>query len=331
MASEEIDPCYVRAAQDALANFPVDADDITFIDLSENVTFRVSISDGDTDYVLRLHRPGYNSIEELESERAWTKALSEAGIPVPGALQTRHDENFALVDIPGTGEQRYAGMTTWFEGTALCYLLEAGMGEEERTRIFGRTGEILAAMHNQAARWEAPAGFTRPRLDLDRLLGESPHWGRFWEHAELTGEEKSLLLGVREDLRAALTSYGETPGHFGLIHTDLNPDNLIYDNGELSAIDFDDSAYGWHMYDIAAALIDDRTATDFDAVTAAMLDGYRKRRPLASRDIDMLRTFLLIRGMAIVGWFNDRPEHTGSRFFDEIKDWVLGECRSREW
>ena len=92
--SELIDSCYTPAAMRALAHFPVDAEHVELIAHSENVTFRVSVSGGDTDYVLRLHRPGYNSIEELDSERAWTRALKEAGIPVPASLPTHRGDYF---------------------------------------------------------------------------------------------------------------------------------------------------------------------------------------------------------------------------------------------
>ena len=82
------------------------------------------------------------------------------------------------------------------------------------------------------------------------------------------------------------------------------------------------------MYDIASALIEDRFAPGFDALREALLEGYRKNRPLAERDIDMLPTFLLIRGMAIIGWFHQRPEHAGSGYFEKVKSWVIGECDS---
>ena len=327
---ELVESCYTPAALKALKSFPVDAEDVELIAHSENVTFRVSVRGGNTDYVLRLHRPGYNSIEELDSERAWTKALKKAGIPVPDSLPTHHGNYFELIDIPGTGKQCYAGMTTWIEGSPLSNYLETSSDRVERGRIFRRIGEIAAAIHNQSTRWKGPPSFTRRRLDLDGLLGEAPLWGRFWEHAHLTKAEADLLLRARERVRTALSAYGERPDNFSLIHADLHPENIVCNGENLALIDFDDSAYGWHMYDIASALIEDRFTPDFEAVRAALLDGYREHRPLAGRDVDMLPAFLLIRGMAIVGWFHQRPEHAGSEFFEKMKNWVIGECDANE-
>ncbi|MGA8205926.1 MAG: phosphotransferase, partial [Woeseiaceae bacterium] len=179
--------------------------------------------------------------------------------------------------------------------------------------------------------WQPPPGFTRRRLDLDGLLGASPLWGRFWEHADLTASERDELLQARERARSALAAYGERADNFSLIHADLHPHNIVHNGDDLVLIDFDDSAYGWHVYDIAAALIEYVFEPDFDALRSALLDGYRQIRPLAGRDTDMLSLFLLIRGMAIIGWFHQRPEHAGSAFFEDVKKWVLEACAEAPW
>ena len=330
MDRERVESCYRPAALKALESFPVEAENVELIAHSENVTFRVSVRGSDADLVLRLHRPGYNSIKELNSERIWTRALKEAGISVQDSLLTPQGQHFELIDIPGTGEQRYAGMTTWLEGTLLSEYLATSSDQQERKRLFRRIGGIAAAIHNQIAGWKEPAGFERRRLDVAGLLGETPHWGRFWENAELTNAEQALLRRARERARAALSAYGTSPDNFGLIHADLHPDNIIYNGEDLALIDFDDSAYGWHMYEIASALIESRFGPDFDTLRAALLEGYREKRPLSGQDVDMLPVFLLVRGMAIIGWFHQRPEHSGSAYLAQVKNWVIGECGSNE-
>ncbi|MEX2259092.1 MAG: phosphotransferase [Woeseia sp.] len=181
-------------------------------------------------------------------------------------------------------------------------------------------------MHNHSTDWVESPGFTRRRLDLDGLLGEAPSWGRFWEHASLTGAERARLRRARDTIRALLGSYGERADNFSLIHADLHPDNIIYNDGDMALIDFDDSAYGWHLYDLASALVEDRFSPDYEALRAALLRGYREHRSLATRDIELLPAFMLVRGMAIIGWFHERPEHAGSQFFEDMKRWVLAEC-----
>ena len=246
-------------------------------------------------------------------------------------MLTRGGAYFALVDIPGENEQRYAGLTLWINGTPLCDYLDTASGREERTKIFARIGELAAATHNQSTGWEAPPGFTRPLLDAEGLLGEAPRWGRFWEHTDLADGERSQLLQTRDRLRGYLNAYGITRENFGLVHADINAENIVHSDGDLALIDFDDAAYGWHMYDIASALVNECWAADVESVCAATLDGYRNYRALEDRDVGMLRAFLLIRGMVTIGWFHQRPEYAGSDFFEEMKNWVLEECVSGKW
>ena len=317
---------YTQAAWKAVEHFPVQAEAMKLVAHSENITFQVAVRGQETDYVLRLHRPGYSSLDELESERLWTRALKATGVAVPGSLQTHQGDHYTLVDIPDAGEQRYAGMTTWYEGIPLSHYLESHPAGSERVRIFRRFGEIVATFHNQSTRWTPPPGFVRRRLGIEELLGESPFWGRFWEHPALTTAERKRLLDARERARAALSAYGENPDNFSLVHADFTPDNIIYDGDDLAIIDFDDAAYSWHVYDLASVLIECRNAPDVESLQAALLRGYREQRPLAQSDIDILPTFVLIRGMAVIGWYLQRPEHEHFGDFDDLKHWVLDAC-----
>ncbi|MDH4072603.1 MAG: phosphotransferase [Gammaproteobacteria bacterium] len=327
MGGGDIESRYTKAAWEALAHFPVEAERLSLVSQSENITFRVSVLGGGKDYVLRLHRPGYSSIEELESERIWVRALKETGVAVPCSIETDRGGHYVLVDIPGAAEKRYVGMTTWQEGKPLRNFIESCPDDAEKRRVFRRFGAIAATFHDQSTRWQPPPGFVRRRLDLDALLGEAPFWGRFWEHRDLDEAERELLLHARASMHAALGTYGETPDNFSLIHADFTPDNVIYNDGDLAVIDFDDSAYGWHMYDIASALIECQFGQDCDSLQSAFLDGYRECRPLAQQDIEMFRQFELIRGMAIIGWFHQRPEYAGEAEFEKVRSWVIGECQ----
>ncbi len=80
---------YTFTAVKALECFSIQPENIELIAHSENVTFRVAPRDSDTRYALRVHRPDYNTLDELESERKWTSALKDAGIAAPEAFLTR--------------------------------------------------------------------------------------------------------------------------------------------------------------------------------------------------------------------------------------------------
>ena len=71
-----------EAAALAIGHFDVDAIASTFVSSSENIVYRIDARDGHR-YALRVHRPGYHTLAELESENAWTRALSAAGVETP--------------------------------------------------------------------------------------------------------------------------------------------------------------------------------------------------------------------------------------------------------
>ena len=320
---------FTGAAITALESFPIEVERIALVAQSENVTFRVSAKGSKTDYVLRLHRPGYCSIEELESERVWIAALQGSGVAIQDSLKTHQGKYYVLVDMPDLHEQRYAGMTTWHDGIPLREFLESCRDKTERQRVFEKFGGIAAVFHNQSTSWQPPSDFTRRRLDLDGLLGEQPFWGRFWEHPDFTTNERDLLLRARASVREALFEFGENSDSFSLIHADFTPDNIIYNDGELAVIDFDDSAFGWHLYDIASALVECCFESDYELLRAAFLTGYRSERSLSGSDEKLLAEFLIVRGMAIIGWYHQRPEYAGAAYFKKFKDWVVENCESR--
>jgi Ser/Thr protein kinase RdoA (MazF antagonist) len=319
---------YLPAAREALAQFPVTPRKLATAAVSENVSFRVTTASGEA-YVLRLHRPGYNTLEELESERRWRDALAATGLRVQTALAACDGRHFVPVSTAAAGEAsgRYASMVSWLPGEILDDGRLAGAGRLERQRLFHHLGALAAQLHNQAAGWRAPAGFTRPALDRDGLLGEQPRWGRFWENGGLGVDERTLVLKARDRLRVMLDDYGAHRDNFSLIHADLHPGNVLVDaKGNLGLIDFDDAAYGWHGYDLASALVEAHADDDFPALREALLTGYREVRSLAPRDEAMLPVFLLLRGLALLGWVHERPEHGEDEFFVGVRGMVVEGC-----
>ncbi len=331
MTRDEVAPEYMAAGVEALKSFPLDVTEIKFVGESENITFRVSVNGDASDYALRLHRPGYNSIEELKSERLWIRELQLQGINVPDPVETSTGEGnfYSLVEIPSLQECRYAGVTKWLKGSTLCDHLEQSADPDIRAEAFEAIGVLAARMHDQSQAWTPPPDFERRRLDGDALLGDTPHWGRFWQHPGLSDDERTLLRRSRDFARQALESYGQHADRFGLIHSDMNTDNIIYHDGELSLIDFDDAAFGWYMYDLASALIEYIPAADFAKLKAALLKGYQSQRALTGDDFGLLELLLFVRGMVTIGWFQRHPEETASEEFQSLRDWVISEAQDR--
>jgi Ser/Thr protein kinase RdoA (MazF antagonist) len=298
-------------ADEALAAFGTAAEHIQLVARSENVTFRVRTKEGD--FALRLHRPGYQSLAELNSERAWTRTLSEAGFAVPIGMRAPDGRDFVAAG------PWLAGLARWVPGAVL-------ETEAPAPALYARLGEMAAGLHAHSEGWRAPPHFTRRALDADGLMGPEPNWGRFWEHPALTGEERALFARIRAALREALGALPRDPGHFGMIHADLHPGNLLVENGALALIDFDDAAFGWYLYDLAVALMHHQGKPGFAELTAALLAGYRARRPLAEDEAAGIPMFLLIRRLAVIGWLGQRPEIDAAGYLASMKPLTCELC-----
>ena len=327
MDNETVDRTFTPAAQAALKHFPIEPEALSLVSLSENVTFKVTdVRDGRA-YVLRLHRPGYHTLEELDSERVWIRALAETGIDVPASVPARDGRYYVPVTIAAAGEQRFAGMVGWTEGRLLSEVLAETADQKAVENSFGQLGAITAAMHNQSSAWRPPVGFKRHTLDSDGLMGMAPHWGPFWEHRSLTPAERALLLDVRERMHGTLARLPRDPSVYSLIHADMHPGNILMNGDRLTVIDFDDTGFGWHQYDIATALTGWQTKPNAAEIERAFLAGYRAVRPLPDEALSLIPTFRLIRWMATIGWFHQRPElNRPASVFEERKAWVLEQC-----
>ena len=316
---------FLEPAKHALTQFPVELTSISLVARAENVTFKVTDRAGLL-YALRLHRPAYHTLEELESERLWTGALVDARIDVPEPLLTRDGQHYAVADIPSLGEQRYVSLSRWVAGHLLMPMLSDGTGHDLLLLYFRQLGALVATMNNQSAHWQPSQSFCRHALDADGLMGEQPFWGRFWERDDLTSAERDTLLESRAGLHAMLVAYGKDACRYGVIHADLHPGNVLVNNGQLTAIDFDDIAFGWHMYDLAVALHQCQHLEGFPAFYQAAITGYQAVRPVNGKDLAMVPVFLMIRGIAEIGWFADRPENATADELADMKAFTLGQC-----
>lgn len=317
---------FTPAAREALRSFPVEPRSLELVSLPENVTFRVTDARGGADYVLRLHRPGYHNLAELESERMWTKALARAGIGVPIGVSARDGRDYVGVEVAVLGQHRFAGMARWTPGELLATALDGAEDLGRSGPLVEQLGQIAAALHNQSSAWRPPAAFRRHALDTDGLMGEAPFWGRFWDHPALSTAERELMLAARARITKALERLGRGSSAYGVIHADLHPHNVLIEGDRLTVIDFDDTAFGWHVYDLAIALLHYEGRADFAALESAFLRGYRAGRDLSEADAALIPMFRLIRRLAIIGWLHQRPEIDRSAVFDQIKAEACERC-----
>ena len=312
---------YLPAARAALAQFGLAGTEPRPIGKSENVVFRAEDPDG-TPWALRLHRPGYHALAELESERQLTSHLSAQGLIVPTGRRALDGNWYTEVATPDPDGSRIAGLTLWHPGQTLETLIGEDRGPETWD-WFERTGALLAELHNATASWTPPATFTRHRLDTGGLVGEAPFWGRFWDVPCLTADERQTLATARHLVAARLA---DLSAPMILIHADAHAGNVLVSGEKLGLIDFDDCAWGWPMFDVAVALRSAWGEPHFAGLRDRFLTGYASRRALPQDVLAQLDLFLLMRTLMLISWCADRPEIVGAE--SEWKPGLIDQVRA---
>ncbi|MCM2563138.1 phosphotransferase [Lutimaribacter sp. EGI FJ00015] len=271
---------------------------VTLAARRENIVYRVDGPDGA--FALRLHRPGYRTRAQLQSELHWMTALERGGMAVPrplplpdGAMTARLGDT--LVDV-----------LSWLPGQPLG-AQGALDGVSDRPALAHRLGRLLAQMHDLSDTWTPPADFTRPAWDRAGLLGDAPLWGRFWDHPDLTADQRSTFTAARARADADLAAL-ETGLDYGLIHADVITENVMRDGDALYLIDFDDGGWGFRDFELATFLMRFLTAPDYSEIRAALVDGYAMRRRVDARTLDL---FLLLRALTYPGWIIPRLHEPG--------------------
>lgn len=265
--------------------------------LRENAVFAIDLPETGR-AVLRLHRRGYQSEDAIRSELWWMEALADQGLAVPRPL---HTPDGALVVHLSDG--RIASMLGWVEGTPVG---EAGVplggGADEQMRLHASIGRIVAEVHVATDRLHLPPSFRRPRWDVAGLLGAAPFWGRFWEHPEATAAEARLLAEARRVAELRLADYAAQGADQGLIHADVLRENVLRTDHRVALIDFDDSGFGFRLYDLGTALSQNLAEPHLPEIVTGLVEGYATLRPLGAGDRVMLPWFTLLRCLASVGW-----------------------------
>ena len=264
----------------------------------ENRVYRVETGAGPV--ALRLHRAGYRSRAELQSELDWMAVLARGGLPVPAPVPAR--DGRMCVEIDGIA----GDVLSWIDGAPMG--IDGRLAKlEDMPGTYRALGAAMARLHDLSDAWQPPAGFSRPSWDADGLLGDAPLWGRFWDNPLLNPDQRRLFSAVREVARARLSD-ADLTADYGLIHADLVPENVMLGPQGLTMIDFDDGGWGYRSFELATAanrtLREDRS----QVLIAALLDGYASRREIAPSE---LLLFQALRGFTYVGWIVPRLDEPG--------------------
>jgi Ser/Thr protein kinase RdoA (MazF antagonist) len=240
-------------------------------------------------YLLRIHQPGYQSAEAIELELAWQAAMCrDAGLPAPEPVATSDGALLAQVSISGIPEGRNCSLLRWVRGRAV-------REEQVRPDHYRAQGQLMARLHRHAEHWQAPPGLAKRKYDWEGLFREDGGAGIPASEAWplLPPHYVAPFEAVASSVKLVMDALGKGPEVYGLIHADLGLDaNVLFWHGEASAIDFDDSGFGYYAYDLAVGLENCQEDEALSRYREALLEGYTQIRALPKDQMDQLDLML---------------------------------------
>jgi Ser/Thr protein kinase RdoA (MazF antagonist) len=304
-----------NAARRALAAYSLANAALTPLNLENNAVFQVT--EQGEQYVLRLHRPGHKPLTWIQSELTWLAALwHNTGLHVPRPVPAYDGSWVVQVALPGTDTPLYGVLFRWMGGDSR----RPDTITLEETRL---AGAFLAHLHDYAQIYTPPPEFARPRLDWDGLLGATSVYNPGEGAALFTESQTRIFAAAAEQVRATMAGLGESRETFGLIHADFLVKNMLFQDGQVCALDFDECGWGYYLYDLTPALWQFKDEPRYADLRAAYWAGYTLARPLPESSQAQLEVLLAARHLASIRWI------AGNRDNPAIRDRATGIITTR--
>ena len=252
-------------AETALAYYGLDEPSLQFHAARTNAHYRVTTRQGQRLF-LRVGRPGWRTLRDLQSEAMWLDALArDTNVGAPEVIRARDGQPTLELNLPGGAGVRQVTLMTRVPGR--------GLGGYLTARNMGRMGALFATLHHHGKAWTPPPGFTERRFEhwlsrgeANALLSETALDG-------LATPQRELILRLHDHVESAYRRIDRAD--LRVIHCDLWHGNINLHHGALHPFDFEDTINGFRAHDIAMAMLDLLEQTD-DETYAGLLLAFRR-------------------------------------------------------
>ncbi len=287
-------------AETALAYYGLDEPSLQFHAARTNAHYRVTTRQGQRLF-LRVGRPGWRTLRDLQSEAMWLDALArDTNVGAPEVIRARDGQPTLELNLPGGAGVRQVTLMTRVPGR--------GLGGYLTARNMGRMGALFATLHHHGKAWTPPPGFTERRFEhwlsrgeANALLSETALDG-------LATPQRELILRLHDHVESAYRRIDRAD--LRVIHCDLWHGNINLHHGELHPFDFEDTINGFRAHDIAMAMLDLLEQTDDETYAGLLLAfrrGYEALLPWPEDPIEPLQAGRILWKMNYVaGLYPDR-------------------------
>lgn len=253
----------------------------------ENFNLLVRASGGES-LVLRV---ATDPEVDVDLETAMLEKLAAAGVPVPTIVLDRENATDRSVLLDGRSVRirihRFLRGTSWRDAPASTALGRA-------------IGETLAAIHTSLIGFEPDGGRRTHGWDIATCTQH-----RDAIHFVEDAERRRILDSVLHE-QAAIVVPGLAQCASGMLHGDTNDENLLVEqDAVIGVLDLGDALHGAFVQDLGIALAYAAQHPDAQDLTlsAAIVEGYHRKRPLTAAERSLLFPLLRSRlaSSALVG------------------------------
>ena len=190
--------------------------------------------------VLRLSRQAHRDRRHIEEELAWVRFLDTGGVAVPPPVPSLAGRWVESVEHPEEGPCCAVALHQ-AHGLRVGYAPGRAWGEA----LFAEWGRTAGRIHALSRSFASPSGFRRHVLDGEALSDCA--------RDALPAAERRVADRLRALWReiAVLPADAES---YGMIHGDLTAANLLWRDGRVVVLDFDNCGWAWYAYDLAITL-----------------------------------------------------------------------------
>ena len=247
---------------------------LTELTAFENYVYEFTNPDGDG-VILRLSHSARRTFDYTMGEIEFVRFLAAAGLPVAHPYFSESGQFVERIEdtIPG----QYFVAVAYERAPGVVFDDAPTLKETYwNPKLFRELGRIFARLHNRAQEYKVskPAYKRQEWHEYDVV-----DVGRF------APPDESLVRQRLAEIRERLARLPKGPAEYGLIHADLHPHNFCFDDGRITAFDFDNAEYCWYVKDIACLIYyiaraepparrDEASA----AFLAPFMEGYRELR-----------------------------------------------------
>ncbi len=274
----------------------------------ENRVYEVELEDRSR-IIAKFYRPGRWSRQQILEEHSFLDELAAEELPVCSVHPFPNGETLHQIDVPAEGGDCVAPEGR--QRNKIYYSLadrRGGRAPDELDDVaVERLGMFVGRMHNVGARRDAPV---RPRLTADHYVRRALEWMERSGSSPHRGIRVAPPGQIGRRYFAAACAIAEIADELSegvdvhRIHGDLHLGNVLFRDGELRVLDFDDMVNGPAVQDLWLAL--PGRGREAERQREVFLAGYQRFRPF---DRSTLRLIEPLRGLRMVryaGWLARR-------------------------